>query len=198
VRRAWLSLALPFACLVPARVGEAQAAPPAQVAPRTGPSVREVVRMALKAARHIDPARVEVLVRRARLAGLMPTLKLATDRGLKQDQSSSSSIEVERLATAIADDLSFEAAVSFDLSRLVFAPEEVRLLSVQRWLAGDQRKLTEEVVRLYFRRRKLVESAKEPEEDAEERLLAIAEIEALLDALTDGAYGRALSMKRGS
>lgn len=199
MRRAWLSLILPLACLVSPRIGEAQAAPQAEVVSRAGPSVREVVRMALKAARHIDPARVELLVRRARLAGLMPTLRVATDRGLKQDQSSSSSIEVERLATAIADDLSFEAALTFDLSRLVFAPEEVRLLSVQRWLAGDQRKLTEEVVRLYFKRRKLVESTPEADDDdGAERVLAIAEIEALLDALTDGAYGRALSTKRGS
>jgi hypothetical protein len=72
-------------------------------------------------------------------------------------------------------------------------------LSVQRWLAGDQRKLTEEVVRLYFKRRKLVESTPEADDDdGAERVLAIAEIEALLDALTDGAYGRALSTKRGS
>lgn len=161
---------------------------------RLGPSVREVIRMALKAARYIDPARVELLVRRARLAGLMPSLKVAAERGLKQDLSSSSTSEAERLAAAVADDLSFEASLTFDLSRLVFAPEEVRLLSVQRWLAGDQRKLIEEVVRLYFKRRKLI--AAPAAEEVEERALAIAEIEAVLDALTDGAYGKALAISK--
>jgi SAM-dependent methyltransferase len=152
--------------------------------------------MAIRAARHIDPERVELLVRRARLAGLMPTLRLGADRGLRQDLTSSSTIEAERLAEAVADDFRFEAALTFDLSRLVFAPEEVRLLSVQRWLAGDQRKLIEEVVRLYFKRRKLIEGAPFPDDDSAERELAIAEIEALLDAMTEGAYGRALTRKR--
>lgn len=180
-------------CVLGAATAAAQATYSAQ-SERLGPSVREVVRMALKAARHIDPTRVELLVRRARLAGLMPSLKVAAERGLKQDLSSSSTSEAERLAAAVADDLSFEASLTFDLSRLVFAPEEVRLLSVQRWLAGDQRKLIEEVVRLYFKRRKLI--ATPSAEEAEERALATAEIEAVLDALTDGAYGKALAISK--
>lgn len=167
--------------------------PPSIASPRMGPSAREVVRMAIRAARHTDPARVELLVRRARLAGLMPALKVGADRGLKQDLSSSSTSEAERLAAAVADDFSFEASLTFDLPRLVFAPEEVRLLSVQRWLAGDQRKLVEEVVRLYFKRRKLMEAVPSSGDEAAERALAIAEIEAVLDAITDGAYGRALA-----
>jgi hypothetical protein len=173
-------------------LAEPMPAPPSPSA-RLGPSVRDVVRMALKAARHTDPARVELLVRRARLAGLMPSLKVAAERGLKQDLSSSSTSEAERLAAAVADDFSFEASLTFDLPRLVFAPEEVRLLSVQRWLAGDQRKLVEEVVRLYFKRRKLIEIPPGSGDEAVERALAIAEIEAVLDAITDGAYGRALA-----
>lgn len=162
-------------------------------AQRLGPSVRDVVRMALKAARHTDPARIERLVQRARLAGLMPTLKVGAERGLKQDLSSSSTSEAERLAAAVADDFSFEASLTFDLPRLVFAPEEVRLLSVQRWLAGDQRKLVEEVVHLYFKRRRLLEAPPVTGDEAVERALAIAEIEAVFDAITAGAYGRALA-----
>jgi hypothetical protein len=159
-----------------------------------GPSAREVVRMVLKAAHLVDPERVALLVRRARLAGLSPTLRVGAERGLSQDLSSSSSSEAERQAAAVADDFSFDATLTFDLSRLVFAPEEVRLLSVQRWLSGDQRKLAEDAVQLYFKRRKLL--LQERTADAAERLelaLAIEETEALLDALTDGAYARALT-----
>lgn len=173
------------------RAQDVAAVPPLRV---VGPSAREVVRMALKAARLVDPERVALLVRRARLAGLSPTLRVGAERGLSQDLSSSSSSETERQAAAVADDFSFDATLTFDLSRLVFAPEEVRLLSVQRWLSGDQRKLAEDAVQLYFRRRKLL--LQERAASAEERLelgLAIEETEALLDALTDGAYARALA-----
>lgn len=185
--------ALVVICSLNAPVLADPAQAPSSPSARVGPSARDVVRMALRAARLTDPARVERLVRRARLAGLMPALKVAAERGLKQDLSSSSSSEAERLAAAVADDLSFEASLTFDLPRLVFAPEEVRLLSVQRWLAGDQRKLVEEVVRLYFKRRKLVEAPSSDVDEAAEQALAIAEIDAVLDAITDGAYGRALA-----
>lgn len=157
----------------------------------SGPSVSELVRMAKRAASHIDPARIRGLVRRARLAGLSPTLKVGVDRGLKQDLSSSTSSDTERLAAAVGDDFSIDASLTFDLSRLVFAPEEVRLLSVERWLAGDQRKLVDEAIRLYFQRRKLL---LERRDGADAELdLAIAELNALLDALTNGGFGRALA-----
>lgn len=159
----------------------------------TGPSARQLVHMVLRAARHLDADRIQALARRARLSGLMPTLRASSRRGLRQDLSSSSSSEVERLAAAVADDLSFEATLSFELPRLIFTPEEVRLLSVERWLAGDQRRLIEEAIRLYFQRRKLVlerERALTPDAELE---IAIAELEALLDALTDGAFTKQLA-----
>jgi hypothetical protein len=176
--------------VVVAQVSAQSTTPP--VSPTAqGPSVGELVRMAKRAASHIDPARIKGLVRRARLAGLSPTLKVGVDRGLKQDLSSSTSSDAERLAAAVGDDFSIDASLTFDLSRLVFAPEEVRLLSVERWLAGDQRKLVEEAIRLYFQRRKLLlehQASADPELD-----LAISELNALLDALTDGGFGRALA-----
>lgn len=159
-----------------------------------GPSARELVRMVLKAGHLVDPERVAALMRRARLAGLMPTLKLGAERALQQDLASTSSTDIERQAAAIGDDLSFDASLSFDLSRLVFAPEEVRLVSVQRWLYGDQRKLAQDALQLYFRRRKLL--LQERAASAAEQLelaLAIEEVEAVLDAMTDGAYARALA-----
>lgn len=173
----------------------ASAKPPARATPTrpTGPSVRELVHMVLRAARHIDADRVQALVRRARLSGLMPTLRASSRRGLRQDLSSSSSSEVERLAAAVADDLSFEAALSFELPRLIFAPEEVRLLSVERWLAGDQRRLIEEAIRLYFQRRKLIVERERGVTPDAELEIAIAELEALLDALTDGAFTKQLA-----
>lgn len=174
----------------------AQVAAPSAPIARQEPSVSQLVAMVKRAAQHIDPARIRVLVRRARLAGLAPTLKLSAERGLKQDLSSSSTAsDAERLAAAIGDNLKLEASLTFDLARLVFAPEEVRLLSVERWLSGDQRKLVDEAVRLYFQRRKLIlERQRSPNLDSELEL-NIEEHDALLDAMTAGAFGKALQTR---
>lgn len=149
--------------------------------------------MAEKAAQQSSPERTRALVRRARLAGLVPTIKLGAERGLKQDLSASSGGDTERTNASLGDDLSVDASLTFELPRLVFAPEEVRLLSVDRWLLQDRKKLFDEVVRLYFQRRRLVaERARAPAPDPELDL-AIAEAQALLDAFTDGAFTRALA-----
>ncbi len=163
----------------------------AQEAANERPSVREVVAMALKAARHAAPGRADELGRRARLAGLVPQLKFAARRGVQQDQSSTSTLSDDRTNASLGDDLTLEAGLTFQLDRLVFAPEQVRLLAVARWLASDRRKLIEDVVRLYYRRvRLLAERASAATEDA--TLDAdVAEVEALLDAYTNGAFGAA-------
>jgi len=161
-------------------------------APRE-PTVAEVLKMAQKAAQQSSPQRTQSLVRRARLSGLVPTLKLGADRGLKQDLTASSAGEAERTKASLGDDVSVDASLTFDLPRLMFAPEEVRLLSVDRWLLQDRKKLFEEVVRLYFQRRRLVaERARSTVADPELDV-AIAEAQALLDAFTDGAFTRAIS-----
>jgi hypothetical protein len=156
------------------------------------PTVAEVVRMAQEAARLSSPERTRGLARRARLAGLIPTLKLGVERGLKQDLSATSDMDSEKTNESLGDDLSADASLTFDLPRLLFAPEEVRLLSVERWLVQDRKKLLDEVVRLYFQRRRLLaERTRVPASDQAELDLALAENEALLDACTDGAFSRA-------
>lgn len=156
-------------------------------------TVRAVVQMALKVARHTAPGRAEELGKRARLAGLVPQLRLGARRGLQQDQSLTSTLSDDRTNASLGDDLTLEAGLTFQLDRLVFAPEQVRLLAVERWLASDRRKLIEDVVRLFFRRARLLHEQKsapiaDPALDAD-----IAELEALLDAYTDGAFSEALA-----
>ncbi|HEY6880129.1 MAG TPA: hypothetical protein VI299_19025, partial [Polyangiales bacterium] len=126
------------------------------------------------------------LARRARLSGLAPQVRLSAERGLQQDLSSSSSAQVDKTNTG--DDLSLSASLTFELDRLVFAPDEVRLLSVERWLAGDQRKLVAEVVKLYFQRRRLLREralSAVPDGELDD---SIAELDALLDSATAGAF----------
>jgi hypothetical protein len=163
----------------------------AQEAPRE-PSVQEVLVMARHAAGTLGPERTRELCRRARLSGLVPTVRFASRRGLSQDTSLSSTISADRTNASAGDDVSFEAGLTFELPRLVFASEEVRLLSVERWLVNDLRRFLQDVTHLYFQRRQLVrERAASPAPDAELDT-QIDEIEALLDAFTDGGFSRAL------
>jgi hypothetical protein len=155
---------------------------------RAEPSVSEVVTWALAAARGISPDRVRDLAHRARMTGLVPQLRLSAERGLQQDLSSSTSSTLDKTNTALGDDFSFSASLTFELDRLVFAPDEVRLLSVERWLAGDQRKLVAEVVKLYFQRRRLLREralTSAPDSELDD---SIAELEAQLDGVTAGAF----------
>jgi hypothetical protein len=162
------------------------------------PGVREVLAMAKHAAGTLGPERTRALCKRARLSGLVPSLRLAARRGLKQDTSSSSTITSDRTDLSAGDDLMLEAGLSFELPRLVFASEEVRLLSVERWLVNDLRRFLEEVTHLYFQRRRLLaERAASAAPDAELDT-QIAELEALLDAFTDGGFGRALARARAA
>jgi hypothetical protein len=159
------------------------------------PSVGEVVHMALEAARGVAPERIAELARRARLTGLVPQLRLSVERGLQQDLSSSTTRTVDKTNTASGDDLSLSAGLTFDLDRLVFAPDEVRLLSVERWLAGDRRKLIQEVVKLYYQRRRLLREralGSAPDGELDD---SIAEVEALLDGVTNSAFSRAYSLQ---
>lgn len=156
-------------------------------------SVRTVVALALEAARHTAPGRADELAKRARLAGLVPQLRLAARRGLQQDQSSTSTLSDDRTNASLGDDLTLEAGLTFQLDRLVFAPEQVRLLAVERWLASDRRKLIEDVVHLFFKREKLLAERKEAAEANPALEADIAELEALLDAFTQGEFGKLLA-----
>ena len=173
-------------------------APAARAEPPPEPGIQQVLRLALKAARALGPERTRELCRRARLSGLAPTLKLSAQRGLEQDHSETSSLDSDRTNASQGNDLTLEASLSFELSRLVFASEEVRVLSVERWLVADRRRLIEEVTRLFFQRQRLIrERATAPVPDAELDT-AIAEAEALLDAFTDGAFAEALARARAA
>ncbi|MET0342656.1 MAG: hypothetical protein ABW252_16745 [Polyangiales bacterium] len=152
------------------------------------PSIDEVVQRTRRAARALGPARVEAMVRRARLRGLVPQLRINAERGLQQDRSSSNGRASDRTNEAVGDDLSVGATLTFELGRLVFAPDEVRILSIERWLASDLRKLVAEVVRVYFARLSLVRELHAGKGDDPELRASIAEHEALLDAYTDGGF----------
>lgn len=153
------------------------------------PSVGRVVRAAVAIGRH-DPARARDAMERARLAGLLPVARVGVRRGQAIDLRSLTSATGERSNVYTDDDLMIEGSVVFRLDRLLFAPEEAALLRELRALEDARRELVRAVVTLYFERRRV-----QLEQDLLGRrelaqALRVLEIEAILDALTDGAFAR--------
>jgi hypothetical protein len=152
--------------------------------------------MVFSAERHLQPSRARELARSARLSGLLPRLRLGARRGLQHDLSATSTLESDRTRAALGDDLTLEASLTFDLDRLVFAPEQVRLLAVERLLEADRRKLIEDVVELCFRRKRLWLEQRALERPDPEIAAEIAAVEALLDTYTGGGFGEAVERSR--
>jgi hypothetical protein len=195
---------------------------------RHEPSVREVI-AALRAHGRSDDS--DDLASRARLSGWVPTVGLKARRGQAVDLASSSDDDALRLSTD--DNLTLEAALTFDLGRVVFAREEVAIARQAHAARDHEAERVREVIALYFERRRLqverdllAEHASRalpaPHEDGAEahggrtatatstpassrtqeavvaRNVRIAEIEALLDAFTGGAFRRMMARPRSS
>ncbi|MBX3272436.1 MAG: hypothetical protein KF729_19410 [Sandaracinaceae bacterium] len=157
---------------------------------RREPSPERVVRAAL-AARSATPGRIRDAIDRARATGWLPTASGAVRRGQAIDLRALVGDDT-RTNVATDDNLMLEARLSFRFDRIAFAPEEPRLMRELRAAEDAERGLSATVVALYFERRRL---------QLERDLLGLAdvtrwvrvlEIEALLDALTGGAYSRML------
>jgi hypothetical protein len=195
---------------------------------RHEPSVREVI-AALHS--HASSATSDELASRARLSGWVPTVGLKARRGQAVDLASTSDQDALRFSTD--DNLTLEAALTFDLGRVVFAREEVAIARQAHAEREHESERVRDVIALYFERRRLqverdllaeqarARAAPGPIEDggvapqggrtaaatsaprgadAESAVIArnvrIAEIEALLDAFTGGAFRRMMARPR--
>lgn len=223
-----LALALAQPAAAEADGSERRAVTEALARYRREPSVRELV-----AAVHArEASSSEGLADRARLSGWVPTVGLKARRGQQVDLASTTNNQALRLSTD--DDLTLEAALTFDLGRVVFAREEV---AIARQAQAERERTSErarEVIALYFERRRLqverdllqerarARGAAAPNEDGAEpesaparprgrargegsleeaiaaRDVRIAEIEALLDSFTGGAFRRMMARSRAA
>lgn len=159
---------------------------------RHEPSVADVVRAA-RAAQVISPT--GSMASRARMAGWVPTVGLSARRGLGVDLSSASTAD-DGVRLSTDDDLAMTASLTFEFDRLVFRPEEISIAREDRAERGHRGDHIREVVRLYFLRRRLQLERDLGVGDAVAQALGIAEAEAVLDAFTNGAFGRMLRISR--
>jgi hypothetical protein len=157
------------------------------------------LRQAATALALAEPGRARSMLARARLAGWLPELRLLVERRFARTESVDlgSAADPTALAPVGVDsnnDVRYQARATWDLSRIVFNPDELAVASQALRTADARREIESLVIRLYFERRRLkLESLGTDDTDmpsGSRRELRIAEVEAELDALTGGAFTR--------
>lgn len=163
---------------------DAEATPSPAAARIAGPPVGEVLAQAYRAAGlHRSPGRG--WVRRARLAGLLPSVAVRTGRNTSWQDADP---DIDR-------GTSIEARASWRLDRLLFDGRELQVASLEAARRRERRQLAKDVIRAYYHWQRTAAAAA-----AQPRLTSRAEEAAAeLDALTDGWFSRQLGRpRRGS
>jgi hypothetical protein len=155
------------------------------------PSVERVVRAALE---HAAEPRADALASRARAAGWVPNVALRVRRGQGVDLAHA--LADDTIDASTDDDLTLEAALTFQLDRVVFRSEEVALARQSQTEADARSARVRNVIALYFERRRLQLERDLSESADPRRAVRIAELEALLDVFTNGAFGRMIAASR--
>ncbi len=157
------------------------------------------LRRAATALIQADPERARSMLTRVRLAGWLPEVRLLVERRLSRAESvdlgpGADPANLAPVGIDTNNDVRYQARATWDLSRIVFNPDELGAEAQALRAADARREIETAVIRLYFERRRLkLESAGADDLDmpsGSRRDLRIAEIEAELDALTDGAFTR--------
>jgi hypothetical protein len=168
----------------------------ADIAPPVDILCRAAVAMALA-----EPERARSFVSRARIAGWLPEFhfrvfrRFARTEGLTLDDTAAT----VPLDVSAVDDVRYEWRATWDLSRMVFNPDELHAHAEALRMSDVRRDIQSLVVRLYFERRRLLSGGgaednrpapSDPAAEDERRQLRALEVEAQLDAITGGAFSR--------
>jgi len=161
----------------------------------------DALRAAASALALTEPDRAHSLVVRARLAGWFPELRGRVDRRFARAESvdlgSSTAAPLAPVGIDSDNDVRYELRATWDLSKLVFNPDEIGAHFQALRTADARREIESLVIRLYFDRRRLKAELSAADATATGMPLSgvrlqlrVAEIEAELDALTGGAFTR--------
>jgi hypothetical protein len=183
-------------------VGASATADPAR--DRADPPV-DVICKAAVAQAMAEPERARGFISRARVAGWLPEMRFRVFRRFARtegltltDAATGAPVDVSAV-----DDVRYEWRATWDLSRMVFNPDELQAHSEALRMSDVRRDIQSLVIRLYFERRRLLvaptagqkragdPTGEGPGSDAggdPRRRLRILELEAQLDALSDGAF----------
>lgn len=154
---------------------------------RHEPTVAQLVR----AVRELDDYDLGVprrALRRSRRGGWLPTVRVAARRGQQYDLSAQ--IEDESTRVSTDDDLTLEASLTFRFDRAAYGPDEVAWARETRARERAREERIQTLIAAYFERRRLQLERDLRGRDDLEVALRIAELEALIDALSGGAFTR--------
>jgi hypothetical protein len=168
-------------------------------AAQDGPPL-DALRAAASALVLADPARARSLVQRARWSAWLPEVRFRIERRFGRSESLDVSPvplgDAPPVALDTVDEVRYEARATWDLSRLVFNPDELSAHAEALKIAEVRREIETQVIRLYFDRRRLkVEAVGADTYDVASNLrrdARIEELEAELDALTGGVFSRSI------
>ena len=166
----------------------------------------DVLRAAATALALAEPDRARSLVQRARLAAWLPEVRFRVDRRFGRseslDVSPATLSDTPPVSLDTIDEVRYEARATWDLSRLIFNPDELAAHAEALRMADVRREVESAVIRLYFERRRLkIEAVTTDGNDVGSNLrreARIEELEAELDALTGGAFLRTTAAARGA
>jgi hypothetical protein len=126
----------------------------------------------------------------------LPEFRVRIDRrfGRTESLNANASILPSDATTPVGldtiDDVRYEWRATWDLSRLVFNPDELQAQSEALRMADVRREVEGLVVRLFFERQRLLARSPSEANAAQANVLRRLEIEAQLDALTNGLFSR--------
>jgi len=160
------------------------------------PSLGDLQRAALRVA-DADPERARKWRRTPNLSHVLPRFKATTDYKIERDESLIRYQEKPDRWGADSDhDLKLQFSAQWELSRLVFNPDEVRVYGALANRAQRRENLLATLVGYYYERRKLqlAEIIDPPSEMADiiELRMRIDELTAIIDALTGGLLSSTL------
>jgi hypothetical protein len=149
-----------------------------------------VARSKAVAAAMTEPERAASYVSRAGRAAWLPELRVLVARRYGRSESldlnSSSTALSSPLGIDTVNDIRYEARATWDLAKLVFAPEELAAQNQALHMAELRRDIESTMNRLYFERRRLALDIAGA--DAGTRQVRMTEIDAELDSLSAGAF----------
>lgn len=161
------------------------------------PTIAQVQKAALKYA-HMNNDTYSSWITRAKNQAWLPKAYVKarkTDQsrdGYDQDELGLGSFD--DLTTTTTDTLYFEAKVEFDLKKLIFTPDELKVNNTILKSIAARKKLLESITKLYFNRRKnqvnLILKRPRNANKLLQSKMKIAEQTAMLDALTNGFFSK--------
>jgi len=156
------------------------------------PDVKQVQKAAMRYAQ-LHPEETEYWILRSRLSGLVPAVKVGIDRGLERDESLDQAWDdADEFGVDTDNDFSLDCSAQWDLPRLVFDADEIRVVRELTSRVEKRISLLTMVTRMYYERRRLqIQMIIEPPSDIKESAdidLRLEELTATLDAMTGGLY----------